>query len=187
MRRLNIFGEVLAIYLLLISLGCKSQNTRSISDNIKPTHETNNQYLEQIFKETFNNDAFKNWHSQKEKALIVSSEIMDGDTLVRVIPFYMNLLDKLEATNDYSAQLMYDDVFVLYWGDTKIFFNALRNKVQKDIFNTKKATTVFQKDKLGNDIIVINSKAYYGADYLIKNKEIILDEINYFSKPILTD
>ena len=99
----------------------------------------------------------------------------------------MNLLDKLEATNDYSAQLMYDDVFVLYWGDTKIFFNALRNKVQKDIFNTKKATTVFQKDKLGNDIIVINSKAYYGADYLIKNKEIILDEINYFSKPILTD
>lgn len=90
MRRLKMFGEVLAIYLLLISLGCKSQNTRSISDNIKPTHETNNQYLEQIFKETFNNDAFKNWHSQKEKALIVSSEIMDGDTLVRVIPFYIS-------------------------------------------------------------------------------------------------
>src|SRR5690606_15361524 len=110
-----------------------------------------------------------NWKPRTKKMFLVSSLKRDTDTLVRIIP---KVREKhsigtlaLVLPNTYSAYLMYKDIFVVYWGDEKIFFKPMRSKYINDFFKIDERNTeqnIFPK---------IDNDEFYGYEFLIKDNK----------------
>lgn len=179
---------IACVLICFISTSCKSQiNILSNEiDSIRPSSQMKNNYLYGIFETLLNDESMENWKKREKKIFFVSALEKNNNIIVRIIPKVREKYSMPILPNTYSAYFMYKDIFVVYWGNEKIFFDTTGNKFKANLFEYKKEI-VDQKDDEGNDIIIINNEEYYGYEFLIKNDKFNLIEKNYFDSPLIKD
>lgn len=181
--RKNITKFAVCVLLCCISTSCKSQInilSNEIS-SLKPSSQIKNNYLNEIFEILLNDEGMVNWTQRTKKMFLVSSLKSNSDTIVRIIPKVRekHSIGVLALPNTYSAYLMYQDIFVVYWGDEKIFFETTKSKFINDFFK------IDEKKKEQNIFPKIDNDELYGYEFLIKENKVSLLKKDFFASPLI--
>ena len=164
-------------------MSCKSQ-INILSDEItivQPSFYICNSQLNEIFEMLLNEDSMVNWKDRTKKILIVSALTKNNDTIVRIIPKTRekHSIGQLNLSNTHSTYLMYKDIFVVYWGDEKIFFKPVKSTFIKDFFE-------INKEDLKQSILPrIDNNEFYGYEFLIKDNKVTLIKEDFFASPLI--
>ena len=183
LTRKNITKLAVCVLLCCISTSCKSQInilSNEIS-NLKPSSQIKNNYLNEIFEILLNDESTINWKLRTKKMFLVSSLKKNNDTIVRIIPKVRekHSIGMLVLPNTYSAYLMYKDIFVVYWGDEKIFFEPTKSRFINDFFK------IDEKNTEQNIFPKIDNDEFYGYEFLIKDNKIRLLKKDFFASPLI--
>ncbi|HLV46177.1 MAG TPA: hypothetical protein VKY32_03960 [Flavobacterium sp.] len=170
----------------IVSSTCQSQtNILADSINIQPTHYISNPYLDEALNIIIKKKNFENWRNSPNKMLLISSKTKDDQIQIRAILGFKKHFYISKDTDNYSAYFSYKDIFIVYWGDEKLFLTPTGNKIDKHLFENSKKERKQTHTEDGIEIIVLNNPEYFGCEFVIKNHELHLIEINYFGDIVI--
>jgi len=168
-KPLNNFNLILRKAILLciyfLAFGCKAQTTILSDINLlKPTHEIENKNIKEVIDFMLTDNEFNNWQSNENKMLLVSS-IPDGDkNIVRAITIYRKESYIVGIPNNYSGYFMYKDVFIVFYGNDKLYLKRTKNKILTDLFNFK------------SNLRKLSFPEYYGAQFTVDHDKVFVNE-----------
>ena len=173
-RRLELGFNRIKYFLLLIFLtNCKGNVDIFNSDNIAPTHTIKDSTINSILNHFFDkNETYKNWRSYDDKILFLSIVKETKNTFkIRGVVSNRKKYAVPFLKNNYSAYFQYRNTLIIFWGDDDYFLQKIKSK-KKNIFNRKSLST-------------IDNGEFFGCEFIIRGKELIVLKDKYFSRPIL--
>jgi len=168
------------LFIVICANSCYSQVdiTNEVIE-LKSTHKFKNNSINEIINDFVNREDFKNWKNHAKKMMVISIKKQeDGHFTIRIFPAFRKKYYIKYLKNDYKAYINKKEYLIVFYGDVNSFLKKKSNNIL-ELFPEEEIVEPYI-DESGIEMVVINNTEIYGAEYLVKNDKIELNEIRYF-------